>query len=111
MELNKINGSTYYMDNPTNVGVYAFKNKYCMLVDTGINNTLAGKFDELLNKNGLKPKYIVNTHNHSDHSGANLYFKEHYPGTIFYTSKYESIFIENDICFLCIYMGQVRYRN
>jgi glyoxylase-like metal-dependent hydrolase (beta-lactamase superfamily II) len=99
MELNKINGSTYYIDNATNIGVYVFKNKYCLLVDTGINNTLAGKFDELLRDAGLKPKYIVNTHNHIDHSGANIYFKEHHPGTIFYASRYEKLFLENDFLF------------
>lgn len=99
MNLNKINGSTYYIDNPTNIGVYVFKNKYCMLVDTGINNTVAGKFDEILEKNGIKPKYIVNTHNHPDHSGANLYFKEHHPGSTFYSSREEKLFIENDSMF------------
>jgi len=99
MELNKINGNTYFIDNPTNVGVYLFKNKYCMLVDTGINNTVAGKFDEVLNRSGIKPKYIVNTHNHPDHSGANLYFKEHHPGSVFYASLGEKLFIENDYLF------------
>ena len=38
MELNKVNGNTYYIDNPTNIGVYLYKNKYCMMVDTGIDN-------------------------------------------------------------------------
>lgn len=104
MELNKINGNTYYIDNTTNVGVYLFKNKYCMLVDTGINNTVAGKFDEVLDKSGIKPKYIVNTHNHPDHSGANIYFREHHPGCVFYSSQDEKMFIENDYLFsLSIY--------
>lgn len=105
MELNKINGNTYYIDNPTNIGVYAFKSKYCMLIDTGINNTVAGKFDEVLKANGLKPKYIVNTHNHIDHSGANIYFKDHHPGTVFYASSGEKIFIEDDNLFSTFIYG------
>lgn len=105
MELNKINGNTYYIDNPTNIGVYAFKSKYCMLVDTGINNTLAAKFDEVLKNNGLKPKYIINTHNHTDHSGANIYFKEHHPGAVFYASSGEKIFIEDDSLFSAFIYG------
>lgn len=99
LNLNKINGNTYYIDNPTNIGVYAFKNKYCVLVDTGINNSVAGKIDELLEQNGLKPKFIINTHNHIDHSGANIYFKEHHPGSVFHASYGEKLFIENDFLF------------
>lgn len=116
MKLNKVNGNTYYIDNPTNMGVYVFKNKYCMLVDTGINNTVAGKFDEVLTEAGMKPKYIVNTHNHPDHSGGNLYFKEHHPGCIFYTSREEKLFIENDYMFATYIYGsspikELRKRN
>lgn len=116
MELNKINGNTFYIDNPTNIGVYAFKSKYCMLIDTGINNTVAGKFDEVLNDNGLKPKYIVNTHNHIDHSGANMYFKEHHPGSLFYASYGEKVFLEDDNLFPSFIYGaspvkELRKRN
>lgn len=116
MELNKINGNTYYIDNPTNIGVYAFKSKYCMMVDTGINNTVAIKFDEILKDNGLKPKYIVNTHNHMDHSGGNMYFKEHHPGSLFYASHGEKLFIEDDSLFSTYIYGaspvkELRKRN
>jgi glyoxylase-like metal-dependent hydrolase (beta-lactamase superfamily II) len=99
MDLNKINGNTYYIDNPTNIGVYTFKNKYCVMIDTGINNTLAAKFDEVLSRNGIKPKYVINTHCHVDHAGANFYFKEHHPGIIFYSTCEGKIYLENDYLF------------
>lgn len=105
MELNKINGNTYFIDNPTNIGVYIFKSKYCLLVDDGINNTVAGKFDELLDRSGFKPKYIVNTHNHEDHAGANNYFREHHPGSIFHASAGEKLFIENNYLFSTYIFG------
>lgn len=95
MKLNKIKGNTYFIDSPTNIGVYAFKNKFCLLIDSGINDSAAKKFDEVLNDNNLHPKYIINTHAHSDHCGGNHYFKENYSGTQVYTSKKEKIFIEN----------------
>ncbi|GAA0725421.1 MBL fold metallo-hydrolase [Clostridium malenominatum] len=95
MELIKIKGNTYYIDAPTNIGVYVFKNKNCLLVDTGINNSQAKKIDELLIKNNLHPKYIVNTHSHIDHCGGNNYFKENYPGCLTYTSCNEKLFMEN----------------
>ncbi len=37
MELTKIKGNSYYINFPTNIGVYIFKNKNCLLIDTGKN--------------------------------------------------------------------------
>ena len=34
MELTKIKGSTYYINAPTNIGIYVFKNKNCLIIDT-----------------------------------------------------------------------------
>lgn len=99
MELNKVNGNTYYIDNPTNIGVYLYKNKYCMMVDTGIDNGVGARVGDVLQREGIKPKYIVNTHSHIDHAGADLYFKERYPGAVFFASSGESIFIEDDYLF------------
>ena len=48
MELAKIKGNTYYVQSGTNIGVISFKNKNCMLIDTGINNTSARKLDALV---------------------------------------------------------------
>ncbi|KAJ50611.1 glyoxylase-like metal-dependent hydrolase (beta-lactamase superfamily II) [Clostridium tetanomorphum] len=99
MELIKIKGNTYYINAPTNIGVYIFKNKNCILIDTGINTSHAKKIDEVLIENGLHPKYIVNTHNHIDHCGGNHYFQNNYPGCLVYTSAKEKLFMENiELC-------------
>lgn len=95
MELHKIKGNTYYINSPTNIGIYVFKNKFCLLIDSGINSSAAKKFDEVLKSNKLHPKYIINTHSHYDHSGGNQYFKDNYPGTLIYASKKEKVYIEN----------------
>mgnify|MGYP002346142346 CR=1 FL=1 len=95
MELAKVNGNTYFINTATNVGVYAFKDKYCLLVDTGINNSQSKKIDDVLKGNNLRVKYIINTHSHMDHCGGNLYFQNNYPGSIVYSSKGEKIYIEN----------------
>ncbi|WP_251860235.1 MBL fold metallo-hydrolase [Clostridium sp. Marseille-Q2269] len=95
MKLTKIKGNSYYIDFPTNIGVYTFKNKNCLLIDTGKNKYDGKKIEEVLLKNGLHPKYIVNTHNHLDHCGGNILFKENYPGCITYTSFKEKLFMEN----------------
>lgn len=95
MELTKIKGSTYYIDAPTNIGVYVFKNKNCLLIDSGKDTGAARKIDEVLKQNGLHPKYIINTHHHMDHCGGNVYFKEEYPGCLVYTSEKEKLPMEN----------------
>lgn len=95
MNLNKLKGNTYYIDSPTNIGVYIFKNKNCLLVDTGINKSAAKKEDDILLKNNLHPKYIINTHSHFDHCGGNQYFTENYPGCEVYASHIERMFMQN----------------
>lgn len=95
MQLNKIKGNTYYIDAPTNIGVYTFKNKNCLLIDTGIDNTQAAKIDEVLQNNNLHPKYIINTHSHTDHCGGNHYFKKNYPGCLVYAAQEEKIFLDH----------------
>lgn len=95
MELAKIKGNSFYINAGTNIGIYTFKNKNCILIDTGINNTSARKIDEILISNGLHPKYIINTHSHLDHCGGNNYFVNNYPGCLIYSSLKEKIFMEN----------------
>lgn len=95
MDFIKLNGGSYYIDAPTNIGVYVFKNKNCMLIDSGINNTQARKIDDVLKKNNLHVKYIVNTHSHMDHCGGNHYFTAEYPGCIVYAASTEGLYMEN----------------
>ncbi|MBC2581586.1 MBL fold metallo-hydrolase [Clostridium sp. DJ247] len=95
MNLNKIKGNTYYIDSAINVGVFIFKNKNCLIIDTGSNNSDAKKIDELISENNLHPKYIINTHSHLDHCGGNNYFKKNYPGCLVYSSSKEKMFMEN----------------
>lgn len=95
MNLIKIKGNTYYINSPTNIGVYCFKNKNCLLIDTGLNNSAARKNDEILNQNNIHPKYIINTHSHLDHCGGNHYFKNKYTGCYVYASVKEKVYMEN----------------
>ncbi|OFI06290.1 hydroxyacylglutathione hydrolase [Clostridium acetireducens DSM 10703] len=95
MQLIKIKGNSYFIKAPTNTGIYTFKNKNCILIDTGINNSDAKKIDEVLISNKLHPKYIINTHSHLDHCGGNYYFQNNYTGCLIYTSYKEKLFIEN----------------
>lgn len=95
MELTKVKGNTYYINAPTNIGVFSFKNKQSLIIDTGINNSAARKIDDVLKENNLHPKYIINTHSHSDHCGGNSYFKANYTGCLVYASQKERLYMEN----------------
>jgi len=80
VELIKIKGGAYYIPAPTNMGVYVFKDKHCLLVDTCLDNSEARQIDGVLQQHGLRPKYIINTHSHLDHCNGNHYFQTAYPG-------------------------------
>lgn len=95
MELTKIKGNTYYIQAPTNIGVYTFKNKSCLIIDSGINNSAARKIDEVLIQNGFAVRYIINTHNHIDHSGGNLHIVSEHTGCTVYASEKEKLYMEN----------------
>jgi len=95
MEFEKINRNTYFINAPTNVGVYSFKNKNALIIDTGTTKYDAKKTEAVLLDNGLNPKYIFNTHGHVDHCGGNRYFKDNYPGVEIFSSESEKVFIEN----------------
>jgi len=99
MQLTKINGNTYYLPAPTNIGVFQFKDKYTLLIDTGDNNQQARKIADIIQDNHLSIKYIVNTHNHIDHAGGNMFYQEHYPGSLIYSSEDEKLFLENGYLF------------
>ncbi|MDD3364483.1 MAG: MBL fold metallo-hydrolase [Syntrophomonas sp.] len=107
MQLTKINGNTYYIPAPTNIGVFQFKDKYTLLIDTGDNNQDARKISEIVQSSNLNIKYIVNTHNHIDHAGGNVFFQEHYPGSLIYASEDEKLFLENAYLFpMYLYGGR-----
>lgn len=53
--------------------VFDEETKECMVIDPGAEGEII--YQEI-QKNGLSVKYLVNTHGHCDHIGANLYLKE-----------------------------------
>ncbi len=95
VELRNIKGNTYWIQAPTNIGVYVVEEGKCLLIDTGLNEERARKIDSILSMNGLYPKYIFNTHGHPDHCGGNHYFRRKYPDVIIGASRMEKFYMEN----------------
>ena len=77
-ELHHIKGNTYYIDGPTNCGVYVLNDKKeVLLFDCGTEEEGKIIYD-VLDKAGMKITYLVFSHCHSDHSQGLLYI---YPKT------------------------------
>lgn len=65
-----------FVVGPLETNCYLFgdeDSKEVVLIDPGGNPAAIKKF---IDKNRLKLKYIINTHGHGDHIGANSYFSE-----------------------------------
>lgn len=105
MELKKLRGRTYYIPGATNVGVYRYRNGLCTLVDTGLYNATGRKIIDVLEDNNLKVKYIINTHAHPDHFGANNFITEKYPGAFIAASGKERNFMENSLLEQIVFYG------
>ncbi len=100
-DLHHLKGNTYYIDGPTNVGLYKLNDTDCVLIDCG-HKEEGPVLESLLRRYKLKLKYIVNTHSHADHSGANLYLMKQ-TGCKIVTSRIERAFLRDstlDIGFL-----------
>ena len=61
---------------------------YSVIVDPGLNDP---RIEEFIRKRGLNVKAILNTHDHSDHTGANNYYAQMYTAPVCapkYDAKY-----------------------
>ena len=99
--LHHLNGNTYYIDGPTNCGLYKLNDTDVVLIDCGTKEDGMIIY-ELLKNNNLKLKYIILTHSHADHSGGCIYL-EKMTGCTIIASKVERAFLTDtklDIGFL-----------
>lgn len=99
MELEKIKGHSYYIKGGTNTGVYVFKDKYVLVIDPGLSNSRGNRLIKLFDSKGLRVKYILNTHEHSDHYGACKVLLDYYTGAKSISSDDAKTFIDNPYLF------------
>ena len=71
MELIKVGDKTYYLKNPTNIGIYKVDDKSVYLIDSGNDKDAGRKILHLMEDEGWKIKGIINTHSNADHIGGN----------------------------------------
>lgn len=76
MELVKVGKRTYYIKNPTNIGIYQIDKENVYLIDSGNDKDAGKKILKIVEEQGWKVKGIINTHSNADHIGGNKVIQE-----------------------------------
>lgn len=95
MEINKIKGHSYYIKGGTNTGVYVFKDKSALIIDSGHTLSRGRRIVSSLEENGMRARYVYTTHEHFDHFEAFQGIKESAPHVEFISHEMAKPYIEN----------------
>jgi glyoxylase-like metal-dependent hydrolase (beta-lactamase superfamily II) len=71
MELVKVGEKTYYIKNPTNIGLYQISDRDVFLIDTGNDKDAGKKILKITDAQGWNVAGIITTHSNADHIGGN----------------------------------------
>lgn len=93
MKLINIKNNLGYIENSCNIG-YIVSENGVILIDSGLEDSVAKKIIKLLDEKNYKVKAIINTHSHADHCGGNYYIQNRL-GAQIYAPEFESAIIEN----------------
>lgn len=93
MELIQVGEKTYYIKNPTNIGIYKIDDKNIYIIDSGNDKEAGKKILKIVNEQGWNVKGIINTHSNADHIGGNKVIQER-TGCDICTYKTEKAFTE-----------------
>ena len=82
MELIKVGEKTYYIKNPTNIGIYKINDNDVYIIDSGNDQDAGRKILKIVEEEGWNVKGIINTHSNADHIGGNRIIQERTNATI-----------------------------
>ena len=71
MELIQVGERTYYIKNPTNIGIYKINDTDVYLIDTRNDKDAGKKILKITDAQGWTVKGIITTHSNADHIGGN----------------------------------------
>ena len=96
MELIQVGEKTYYLKNPTNIGIYKIDEENVYIIDSGNDKDAGKKIIKIIENEGWHIKGLINTHSNADHIGGNKVIEERTNCSI-YASDIEMSFIKNPI--------------
>ena len=96
MELEKVGEKTYYIKNPTNIGIYKVDDENIYLIDSGNDKDAGKKILKIVEEQGWKVKGVINTHSNADHIGGNKVIQDRCECEIL-SHKIERAYTENTI--------------
>ncbi len=96
MELIKVGEKTYYIKNPTNIGIYKIDENNVYLIDSGNDKDAGKKILKIIEEQGWNVKGIITTHSNADHIGGNKVIQDRTNCEIF-AYNIEKSFTENPI--------------
>lgn len=74
-DLNQVGDHTYYISAPTNIGVYEYGGK-CCLIDAGGDGGAAEMIIQCIEERGWTLEKVFCTHSHADHAGGCAMLRE-----------------------------------
>lgn len=100
MNINKINGHSYYIKGGTNTGVYVFEDKSALVIDAGHTVGRGKRITSSLEENEIKARYVYTTHEHFDHFEAFQGIRQSVPDVELIAHELAKPYIEN------LYLGK-----
>ena len=96
MELVQVGNNTYYIKNPTNIGIYKINDKDIYIIDSGNDKEAGKKILKIIDEQGWNIIGIINTHSNADHIGGNKVIQDR-TNTNIYAYGIEKSITENPI--------------
>ena len=110
MELIKVGEKTYYIKNPTNIGIYKINDNDVYIIDSGNDKDAGRKILKIMEEQGWSIKGIIITHSNADHIGGNKIIQDRTNCPI-YTLGIEQAFTENPILETSFLYGGYPYKG
>ena len=110
MELIQVGEKTYYIKNPTNIGIYKISENEIYLIDSGNDKDAGRKILKIIEENNWKIQGIINTHSNADHISGNKIIQDRATRKIF-AKDIEKTFVEFPILESSFLYGGYPFKN
>lgn len=96
MELIQLGEKTYYIKNPTNIGIYRIDDERVYLIDSGNDKDAGKKILKIVEEQGWTVAGIISTHSNADHIGGNKVIQDR-TGAVVMAHGIEKCITENPL--------------